>query len=78
MSAVLLADEGGHPIVNELPIPPFMFGVVTLLVFLALLAFLWSFRNTLQVDASEHHGHGDGHGDEHGESTDVATAGQKH
>lgn len=55
MSAALLAGEAESHVVNELPIPPIMFGVVALIVFMALLAFLWSFRNTLQVDPRHHH-----------------------
>ena len=47
---LLSAAEGGHHIVNELPFPPFMFGVIALVVFLALLGLLYSFRNTLALD----------------------------
>lgn len=62
MSAALQATDAGHHIVNELPLPPFMFGVIALIGFGALLAFLWSFRNTLQVDGTAHHEHHDSHG----------------
>ncbi|MGO2111575.1 MAG: hypothetical protein ACTH31_08175 [Pseudoclavibacter sp.] len=44
----LIAAEGGHHVVNELFMPPFMFGVVAfaILMFLTLITFM--FRNTQQ------------------------------
>lgn len=62
MSAVLQASESGHHIVNELPLPPIMFGVIAFLTFLVLLGFLFSFRKTLQVDGSAQGQHHDSHG----------------
>jgi uncharacterized membrane protein (GlpM family) len=41
---------GGHPIVNETPFPPIIFGVISMVAFLVLLGALWSFRNTLALD----------------------------
>ncbi|WP_139721787.1 hypothetical protein [Serinicoccus chungangensis] len=52
------AEEGGHHVVNELPFPPIMFGVIAMLSFLLLLGFLWFFRNTLALDP---HGVADAH-----------------
>lgn len=46
----LFAAEGGHAIVHDLPYPPIMFGVIAIALFLAALALLWSFRNTLALD----------------------------
>ncbi|WP_131105133.1 hypothetical protein [Ornithinimicrobium sufpigmenti] len=46
----LFAAEGGHAIVNQLPFPPIMFGVIALVLFLAALGLLWSFRNSLALD----------------------------
>ena len=54
---LLSAAEGGHHIVNELPFPPVMFGVIAMVLFLALLGLLYSFRNTLALDP---HGVADG------------------
>ncbi|WP_298751151.1 hypothetical protein [uncultured Serinicoccus sp.] len=52
------AEEGGHHVVNELPFPPIMFGVIAMLAFILLLGFLWTFRNTLALDP---HGVADAH-----------------
>ncbi|PPF34011.1 hypothetical protein [Pseudoclavibacter sp. AY1H1] len=41
----VLAEEGHH-IVNELVMPPIMFGVVTLVAFVALIVVTYAFRNT--------------------------------
>lgn len=55
-SALLMSpEETGHGAVTELPLEPVWFGVIALGVFLALLGLLWSFRNTLALDPSEHH-----------------------
>lgn len=54
------AEEGGHHIVNELPFPPIMFGVIAMLAFLLLLGLLYSFRNTLALDP---HGVAEGNDD---------------
>lgn len=43
-------EEGGHHVVNELPFPPFVFGVIAMVAFLALLAVLYAFRNSLALD----------------------------
>lgn len=40
----------------ELPFAPIYYGVITMGIGLALLALLWSFRNTLLQDPVEHHG----------------------
>jgi hypothetical protein len=53
-------DAGHHPVVNELPFEPIWFGVIALGAFLALLALLWSFRNSLALDP---HGVAEGHHD---------------
>lgn len=59
MTSVPLPMETGHHVVNELPMPPMLYGVVALVVFIGLLAFLLSFRNSLLLDPSEHHHDGD-------------------
>ena len=50
LSQLIVAAEEGHPIVNELPFPPIMFGVIALAVAMVLLMALWFFRNTLALD----------------------------
>ncbi|GAA1144681.1 hypothetical protein GCM10009583_13320 [Ornithinicoccus hortensis] len=55
MTSVFASGEAGHHVVNELPLEPVMFGVIAIIVFLALLGLLWSFRNTLALDPVEHH-----------------------
>ncbi len=56
MRFLFLADaEGEHEAVNELMFQPIWFGVITLVVFAALLALLWSFRNTLALDPHTEH-----------------------
>lgn len=55
MTSVFASGEAGHHVVNELPFEPMYFGVIALIVFLGLLALLWSFRNTLLLDPVEHH-----------------------
>lgn len=57
MTSVVLSSDAGHHVVNELPLEPIMFGVITLATFLVLLGVLWSFRNTLLLDPVEHHHH---------------------
>ncbi len=47
------AEEEVH-VVNELIFEPIWFGVITVAIFLAMLAFLWSFRNTLALDPHTH------------------------
>ncbi|CAN5489396.1 hypothetical protein BH23ACT6_BH23ACT6_18070 [soil metagenome] len=47
--------EGEHQAVNELLFEPIWFGVITAILFLAMLAFLWSFRNTLALDPHSEH-----------------------
>lgn len=52
-SSALRVLTEGH---TELPMPPYLFGVVTLLIFAVLLGVLWTFRNSSQKYAppSEH------------------------
>jgi len=57
------AEEGGHPVVNELVFEPIWFGVLALVGFAALLALLMAFRNSLALDTHvEGHGRSDVHG----------------
>lgn len=51
------AEEGGHPIVNELPFEPIWFGVIALAGFAALLLLLLAFRNSLALEAHGTTGH---------------------
>lgn len=46
----LIAAEGGHAIVNELPFPSIVFGFIALGLLLAALGLLWAFRNSLALD----------------------------
>lgn len=52
-----LVSEGDVPELhhNELPMSHLMYGVIAFIVFMAMLAFLWSFRNTAPK-LSEQHG----------------------
>ena len=43
--ARLVAEEAAH---TELPMPPWMFGVIALALFAVLLGVTWSFRGTAQ------------------------------
>ncbi|PPF44178.1 hypothetical protein C5B85_11070 [Pseudoclavibacter sp. AY1F1] len=45
LANAVLAEEGHH-VVNELVMPPIMFGVVTLVAFVALIIVTYAFRNT--------------------------------
>ena len=40
---------------KDLPFNPFWYGVIAMVIFLALLGLLWSFRNTLMLDPVSHH-----------------------
>jgi hypothetical protein len=55
-----LAEEAAH---RELPMPPWMFGVLGLLAFAFLLGLTWSFRGTAQKYAppTAHGAHGEQH-----------------
>lgn len=55
-----LAEEAAH---RELPMPPWMFGVLGLLAFAFLLGLTWSFRGTAQKYAppTAHDAHGEQH-----------------
>jgi hypothetical protein len=61
--ARFVAAEGAH---HELPMPAWLFGVITLVAFAFLLAVTWSFRGTAQKYArpGDHgrHAGGDAHG----------------
>ena len=59
LTLLAAAESGHHPVVNELPFPPIIFGVIALVIFLALLGLLYAFRNTLALDP---HGVAEGHG----------------
>jgi hypothetical protein len=71
---VLTAAE---PAGRELPMPPVMFGVISIALFLLALLFLWSFRNTAaKTDPRNFGGHGQkgrqahraGHAEQHGDT----------
>lgn len=47
-----------------MPMSPIWYGVITFVIALALLALLWSFRNTLALDPVAHD-HGDHDADPH-------------
>lgn len=60
LPAVLIAAEEAH---RELPIPPWLVGVIALVAFAVLLGITWSFRGTHHKYArpgvaSQHDGHG--------------------
>lgn len=52
------AEEGGHPVVNELLLEPIWFGVIALAVFVLLMLLLLAFRNTLALQPHAPHGTG--------------------
>jgi len=71
---VLTAAE---PAGRELPMPPVMFGIISIALFLLALLFLWSFRNTAaKTDPRNIGGHGQkgrkahraGHAEQHGDT----------
>lgn len=74
MTHVLLqAAEAGHHHGKELPFDPIWYGVITLVIALALLGLLWSFRSSLALDpvAHDHDGQdsaGAGRADQHPDS----------
>lgn len=45
MKSSLLAFEGGHEVVNQLPVHPVMYGVIALVVLLFLLLVTFAFRS---------------------------------
>ena len=57
LSSAMAAAEGGHHVVNELPFAPIYFGVIALVVAMALLGLLWAFRNTLALEPHLPEGH---------------------
>ncbi|GAA4401657.1 hypothetical protein GCM10023168_11470 [Fodinibacter luteus] len=59
----ILAEEAAH---SELPMPPWLFGVIALVAFAFLLGVTWSFRGTAQkyVRPTDH-GQGDGQDSPH-------------
>lgn len=76
MTVSLPAAEAVHEAVIPLPLEPIWFGVITMVVLLALLGLLWSFRNTLALDPHQYH-HDDLRTDDH-LRTDDGRAGQDH
>lgn len=76
------SDDVGAPesgVAYDHPFEPIIFGVITLGIFLGLLAVLWMFRNTLALPAHRHdarqgqHGHPGEPGD-HGQVDDATRA----
>jgi hypothetical protein len=55
MTSVLFAAAEGEAHHNELIFDPVWFGVIAFGVLMALLALLWSFRNTLALDPHTEH-----------------------
>lgn len=45
LELIVAAEEGGHHVVNELFMPPVMFGVVMLVFLVVLVIITWSFRH---------------------------------
>lgn len=43
---LLVAAEEGHHVVNELPMPTFMYGVLALIAFLVIMLITYGFRNS--------------------------------
>jgi hypothetical protein len=67
-SATVLAAET-HEVVNELPMPPIMFGVIAAAVFALLGLVVWSYRdvaNRHSQVSGRRGGDGSGHGSAHG------------
>lgn len=59
-SLISFVAEGEAHTTRELPMPPIGYGLVAMGVFLALLAVLWSFRNTA-AKLGDHPGRKPGH-----------------
>lgn len=65
--ARFVAAEAAH---RELPMPPWLFGVLALVAFAFLLGVTWSFRGTAQKHARPDHGRHAGQ-DAHGQREDA-------
>lgn len=63
LATVAAAAEGGHHIVNELPFPAPLFGVIALVVFTALAAITFSFRDVAHRHAEKAEAYAREHGD---------------
>ncbi len=57
----LVRAEGAAEAHRELPMPALMYGIVAMLIFLLLLALLWSFRGTAYKVRDKHSGSAGGH-----------------
>lgn len=64
LATITAAAEGGHHIVNELPMPAPVFGLITLALFIALAGITFSFRDV----ASRHSEKAEAYAREHGET----------
>lgn len=71
MTHVLLQAAEAGSAGPELPFAPIYYGAITMAIALALLALLWSFRNTLLQDPAAHH-------DEDGTGRSGSTAREPH
>lgn len=66
LTTILVAAEGGHHVVNELPFPAPLFGVIAFTTFTALAIVVFSFRDV----ASRHNEKAEAFAREHGEDQD--------
>ncbi|GAB2559010.1 hypothetical protein [Leucobacter ruminantium] len=62
LATIAVAAEGGHHVVNELPFPAPVFGIVTFAIFTALAVVTFSFRDV----ANRHSAKAEAYAREHG------------
>lgn len=67
LATISAAAEGGHHIVNELPFPAPVFGVITFAIFTALAIVTFSFRDVANRHAAKAEAYAREHGASHHE-----------
>ena len=65
---VIAAAEGGHHVVNELPIPFWMYGVIVFALFVVLAAVTFSFRDVANRHIEKAEAYARDHGGEQSHS----------
>ncbi|UBH06201.1 hypothetical protein K8P10_001712 [Leucobacter sp. Psy1] len=63
LATIAVAAEGGHHVVNELPFPAPLFGVIAFVGFTALAAVTFSFRDVANRHAEKAEAYAREHGD---------------
>lgn len=64
LSSVIAAAEEAH-VVNELPFPPYAYGVAMMVLFIVLGAITWSFRDVAHRHAEKAEAYAREHGADH-------------